>query len=94
MTKTKRVKYNFLLGVPTVTPWSMKDLMAANPGVSYITLYMRLKKALKEKTVKRDGVRLDPTKRGCPLKLYRFTKVPKAITPTVLPTLATVEATK
>lgn len=61
MTKSKRVQYNFLLNIPQ-GEFTMGALMAANPGVSYITLYMRLKKAL-GKTIKKVG-KVQVNKRG------------------------------
>ena len=73
MNKT-RVKYNFAWKLPT-GHFTMKQLMSANSGVSYITLYMRLQRAIVGKTIKKLVKTQETGARGCPQKMYVF--VPK-----------------
>jgi hypothetical protein len=71
--KTKRVQYNFVLKYPKGNPFTIQQLMLANPGVQYITLYMRLKKLIKgdKPPVQEFGTQqLDFHKRGRSQKLY------------------------
>lgn len=60
-----RVKYNFIMKLPKASKFTMAELQEANPGVSYITLYMRLKKGFKQVGVRPTGGR------GCPPKVFR-----------------------
>lgn len=81
MTNTKkRVKYNFEMKMPAGN-FTLNQLEAANSGVKYITLYMRLKKGLREKTITEQGLQFNPTKRGRSEKL--FSSVVAAPFPTV-----------
>jgi hypothetical protein len=67
--KTARVKYNFILNQPS-GKFTVKALMAANPGVSYITLYMRLKKLIADNVIQVAGTEHDGTHRGRSQKVY------------------------
>ena len=74
-TKNQRVEYNFLLKFPT-KPFTLQALMKKYPKVSYITLYMRVKRGLKDGTIVADGVKYDPKKRGRSQKVYSVVAVP------------------
>ena len=65
--KAKRLEYNVALKTPP-NPFSVADLVKKNPGLSYITAYMRIKAEIKAGTVKFHSKRQN--KRGCPTKLY------------------------
>ena len=54
----------------------MKDVMAENPGVLYITIYMRIKKMLKAKELQVYGVEHDGG-RGASQKVYEVVPVKK-----------------
>jgi hypothetical protein len=74
MTKPTRVKYNFELKMPRKVPFTVTDMMTANPGVSRITLYKRLENLLKTNAVQPAGVILNAKKLGRSMKAFAPTK--------------------
>lgn len=72
--KNNRVQYNFLLKFPT-KPFTLQQLMKKYPKVQYITLYMRVKKAIKQSKLVELGVYPVEGKLGRHEKLYSAVQV-------------------
>lgn len=71
--KSKRMKRNFSLAFPR--KFTISQLERANPKVPYITLYVRVKNGLKNKTIKKIGLQEpEKTRQGRRELLFAFAK--------------------
>jgi hypothetical protein len=78
MNKKPRAKYNFLMKLPSKVRFTVQDAMAKNPGVLYITIYMRLKKMVKANELRLNSeTKHDGKTRGASQKLYE--RVPAVV---------------